>query len=156
MIINNINKTHQYWMQTISHHSELAHNYSNPVRKTCPAMFVFNALEEFGFNRWHHIDKISNRTIQLMSSVYCIDDLTVWDAFYTSPQTKGNAEKRLKHIILKLKYQYHSRLDIIRCRIDMRGLGNDTFLKLNNDISGHHIAAPITQPSKSSLIQLFT
>ena len=71
--------------------------YNNPISMSCASKYAFDALYELGPNKWHSIDEVADKTIQIMSSISSIDELSQWDAFIARI-TKNNEEpvKRLK------------------------------------------------------------
>lgn len=150
---NGKKNVYQYWIQTLCRYLNPLKGYTNPLRHSCPAMFVFNAIDELGLDKWHHVNDICTLTKKLMSSVYYCDELTVWDAFSTSPVSGEDADNRLKSIVLHLHQQYDSRLRSMGCCIEKSGKNDKTYLRLNTNPSKNCVSASVPPTVKQSFFQ---
>lgn len=147
------NNVSQYWIQSICKYLSPSVRYVNPVRNMCPARMVFDAIEEMGLNKWHHIDEICAYTRKLMSTLYCNHEFSKWDEFYTSPQSKDNPQARLRKIVLSLKNRYVLRLEKMGCSVVYLCKGNDIYLRLNTGASKQNTSAPTAPKGKNSFLQ---
>lgn len=105
--------------------------YNNPVQESCPSKYAFDALYGLGANKWHHIDKVIEKTIQIMSSVSSVDELSQWDAFITRRTKKDiDARLRLKALLCRL-IKYHEILTGMGCSFEIKGRENEKQFRLN-------------------------
>ena len=106
--------------------------YYNPVQDSCPSKYIFDALYELGPNTWHHIDAVQKKTIEIMSSVSSVDNLSQWDAYFTRI-TKHNIDPqvRLKRIITNLKTHYNPYLTEMGCGLEVKKEDNEKYIYLN-------------------------
>jgi hypothetical protein len=147
------NTVKEYWIHVIDRYFNQSKSYTNPVIHTCPARFAFDALEELGLGQWHNINDIIVHTQKLMSSVYDNNGFSKWDEFYTSPQSKGDPEARLRKIVLSLKYRYVARLEKMGCSIVDICKGDDIYLRLNTGDLKQNISAPAAPRVKPSIFR---
>lgn len=147
------NNVSQYWIKSICKYLSPSVRYVNPVRNMCPARLVFDVIEVLGLNKSHHIDEICAHTQRLMSTLYSNHEFSKWDEFYTSPQSKGDPQARLRKIVLSIKDRYVSRLEKMGCCVVEYSNGNDIYLRLNTGALKQNTSAPATPKGKNSFLQ---
>ncbi|MHB9070249.1 MAG: hypothetical protein ACYC54_07750 [Sedimentisphaerales bacterium] len=106
--------------------------YVNPIQGSCVSAYAFDALYELGKNEWHQIDKVAEKTIELMSSIKHSSGITVWETFLVRI-TSNNSDPRLRliNLLSKLSNKFGDRLAEMGCRLEIEKRKDGKYLRLN-------------------------